>query len=310
MPTQPKITINKRKGQNQCFDEQLGEGLTLRMMQIPGGTFTMGSPEDELERAEWEGPQHPVTVPGFFMGKYPVTQAQWRFVAGLAQVNTALEPDPSNFKGDNHPVEQASWYEAVEFCDRLSQLKGRDYRLPTEAEWEYACRAGTETPFHFGETITTDLANYRGTDDDTLDIKGDYGPGPKGEYREETTPVDYFNLANAFGLVDMHGNVYEWCQDHWHDSYTGAPDDGSAWLSEDENALRVSRGGSWNSTPRNCRSALRQHSRLPRHRYRFSVCVSCPEDSELRQVRPLPFFLLPSTARSASKFFGVSMPFC
>ena len=280
MPTTPKITINKRKGQNQCFDENLGEGLTLRMMQIPGGTFTMGSPENELERTKNEGPQHTVTVPGFFMGKYPVTQAQWRFVAGLEQVNRELEPDPSSFKGDNHPVEQVSWYEAVGFCDRLSQLKGRDYRLPTEAEWEYACRAGTETPFHFGDTITTDLANYQGTDDERVgrNRKGTYGLGPKGEYRQETTPVDYFNLANAFGLVDMHGNVYEWCQDHWHDSYIGAPKDGSAWLTENEGARRINRGGSFYALPECCRSAFRDND-LPDDRFSeigFRIVCSAP----------------------------------
>jgi len=221
----------------------------IEMVYVPGGTFTMGSPANELERSDAEGPQHEVTVQTFFMGQYPVTQAQWRFVAGLEQINRELNPDPSNFKGDNRPVERVSWYEAVEFCDRLSRHTGRDYRLPTEAEWEYACRAGTTSPFAFGETLTTDLANYDGS--------YAYGPGPKGEYRQKTTPVDYFNLANAFGLVDMHGNVYEWCQDHWHDSYAGAPDDGSAWLSEDENAPRVRRGGSWFSFPRNCRSAYR-----------------------------------------------------
>ncbi|NEQ32761.1 MAG: formylglycine-generating enzyme family protein [Leptolyngbya sp. SIO4C5] len=231
-------------------------------MLIPGGTFTMGSPEDELGRYDDEGPQHDVTVQTFLMGRYPVTQAQWRTIATRTdlKVNIDLDPDPSKFKGENRPVEQVSWYDAVEFCQRLSRLTSHTYRLPTEAEWEYACRAGTDTPFHFGETITTDLANYRGVDDESKpeQYPGNYGNGPKGVYREETTPVNHFHpLANAFGLCDLHGNVFEWCLDHWHDNYEGAPTDGSAWLTEDEEARRVLSGGSWDDYPRSCRSACR-----------------------------------------------------
>ena len=241
----------------QFFVEPLNQAVDMEMMQIPAGTFLMGSPEDELDRTPSESPQHEVNIATFFMGKYPVTQAQWKAVAAMPQVNRSLKPDPSGFKGNKRPVERVSWYDAVEFCDRLSVYTKRDYRLPTEAEWEYACRAGTTTPFHFGETITTDLANYRGIDSKEYKWSGSYGRGPKGEYREETTSVDHFDLANAFGLSDMHGNVWEWCEDHWHDSYEGAPIDGSAWLSEDENARRVVRGGSWIDVPWNCRSASR-----------------------------------------------------
>ncbi len=190
------------------------------------------------------------------MGKYPITQAQWRFVASLPQINRELKLDPSYFKLDlsyfksgKRPVETVSWYDAVEFCKRLSQHTHRTYRLPTEAEWEYACRAGTTTPFYFGKTITAELANYRATETD--------GDGSKGEYRRETTPVDHFGIANAFGLCDMHGNVWECCLDHWHDNYEGAPNDGSAWLTDDESARRVLRGGSWYDSPSNCRSASR-----------------------------------------------------
>ncbi|MEM7769099.1 MAG: formylglycine-generating enzyme family protein [Cyanobacteria bacterium P01_A01_bin.37] len=246
---EPRITINKQPGQNQCFDEALDEAGHLRMMQIPEGTFLMGSPEDEPKRREREGPQHEVTVQRFFMGKYPVTQVQWRFVAGLEAVSRELESDPSHFKGDDRPVEQVNWHEAVECCERLAQHTGREYRLPTEAEWEYACRAGTTTPFHFGETISSELANYSGT------IR--YNDGPKGESRKKTTSVFLFEVANAFGLCDMHGNVWEWCQDHWHGSYQDAPDDGSAWLTDDEKARRILRGGSWYNNPENCRSAYR-----------------------------------------------------
>lgn len=253
----PKLTYQQRQGTAQFFNEPLGKHLTLKMMLIPAGTFQMGSPEEELDRDDNEGPRHDVSVTAFCMGKYPVTQAQWQFVAGLPQVEQELSSDPSKFKGDTRPVEEVSWYDAVEFCQRLSVYTKRTYRLPSEAEWEYACRAGTTTPFHFGETITTDVANYDGTDDEDGKWSGSYGRGPKGEYRHETTPVDHFGSANSFGLCDMHGNVWEWCQDHWHESYEEAPDDGSAWLSEDEDAARVIRGGSWRYYPRNCRSATR-----------------------------------------------------
>jgi len=228
----------------------VGSALPLHMLLVPGGPFLMGSPDDEPERADNEGPQQEVTVPSFFMGRYPVTQSQWRVVANLPQSERELTLDPSNFKGDNRPVEQVSWYNAMEFCARLSAHTERPYRLPSEAEWEYACRAGTTTPFYVGKTLTTDVANYNG--DYT------YADGPKGEYRAETTPVDHFGLANAFGLCDMHGNVWEWCQDYWHDSYEGAPTDGSAWIEGGDSERRILRGGSWGFNPGYCRSAYRR----------------------------------------------------
>ena len=231
------------------------KAIGLEMVAIPGGTFIMGSPPEELEHRHNESPQYSVTVQPFFMGKYQVTQAQWRFVAQLPQVNKELKLDPSRFKGDNRPVEQVSWKDAVEFCDRLSQYTGRTYRLPSEAEWEYACRAGTTTPFHFGETITTDLVNYNGN--------YTYGQGSKGVYRKETTEVGRFGVANNFGLYDMHGNVWEWCQDDWHSDYEGAPTDGSAWLSSEESSDRkLLRGGSWHLSPVHCRSAYRSYDAL------------------------------------------------
>ena len=258
MPPTATLRVNKRPGTNQYYEEVLAEGvLPLRMMLIPAGTFVMGSPEDELERTDAEGPQHEVNVPQFFMAEYPVTQAQWRVVAAMPEVKRELKPDPSHFKGDLRPVEQVSWHEAVEFCDRLTMQSDRQYRLPTEAEWEYACRAGTTTPFHFGKTITTDHANYRGTDHEEYGWSGSYGDGPKGEYREATTPVDHFEGANAYGLYDMPGNVYEWCQDYWHDTYEGAPTDGRDWVEGGDSSRRVIRGGSWVGYPRVCRSAYR-----------------------------------------------------
>ena len=242
--------IDRRQGQAQYFSEDLGNGVTLDMVKIPGGTFLMGSPETEEGHSDNESPQHRVTVQPFFMGKYPVTQAQWRVVANLPQVNQKLDPNPSGFKGVNRPVEKVSWYDSVEFCQRLSQYTGLDYRLPSEAEWEYACRAGTTTPFHFGKTITTDLANYDGNDIDSEDAKG--------KYLEETTPVGSFQVANAFGLFDMHGNVWEWCADHWHDSYKNAPSNGQVWLVNDnDNYHRLLRGGSWGNLLRYCRCAVR-----------------------------------------------------
>ncbi|NEP18259.1 MAG: formylglycine-generating enzyme family protein [Leptolyngbya sp. SIO4C1] len=160
-----------------------------------------------------------------------------------------LEPAPSFFEGDHLPVENVSWDDAQEFCRRLSAKTGKNYRLPTEAEWEYACRADTTTPFNFGETIAPDLANY--------DAETAFEDGPTGEHRGKTTLVGSFS-ANAFGLYDMHGNVWEWCEDYWHGSYEGAPDNGSARISSDESENdRVLRGGSWGNDPENCRSADR-----------------------------------------------------
>ncbi|GAB1544051.1 hypothetical protein NUACC21_67270 [Scytonema sp. NUACC21] len=243
--------INRESKQAQYFQEHLGEGITLEMVFIPGNTFMMGSPKGEGDSSQ--RPQHQVTIPPFFMGQYPVTQAQWKVVAKLPKVNRDLEADPSYFKNDNRPVERVSWYDVVEFCDRLSQYTGKSYRLPSEAEWEYAARAETTTPFHFGETITSDLVNYN--------ANYTYGEGVKGTYRGETTPVGSFGVANAFGLYDMHGNVWEWCADHWHRNYEGAPVDGSAWLNKNynDNRGRLLRGGSWDYVPALCRSAYRYY---------------------------------------------------
>ena len=242
----------------------MGNGIELEMVRIPGGTFTMGASKDEKGSRGNERPQHQVTVPSFFIGKYPITQAQWQAVANMQhlRVNRNLKPEPSSFQGDNLPVEKVSWYDAVEFCDRLNRIvegnlpqdTGKQYRLPSEAEWEYACRAGTTTPFHFGETITSELANYRAS--------STYGAGSKGIYRKKTTPVGSFEVANAFGLYDMHGNVREWCLDDWHDNYEGAPTDGSAWVdaensNNNDNRYHCLRGGSWLNNPDNCRSTYR-----------------------------------------------------
>jgi formylglycine-generating enzyme required for sulfatase activity len=217
------VTVNRRgkiiqrePHQAKYFTEDLGDDATLVMVYIPGGKFMMGSPEGEGD--DDEKPQHEVTVPAFFMGKYPITQAQWGAVAALPKVERDLEPKPSHFKGDNFPVESISWDDAVEFCARLSNKTGKNYRLPSEAEWEYSCRAGTKTPFYFGETITSELANYNATQT--------FADESQGDYRRKTTGVGIFP-PNSFGLYDMHGNVWEWCSDTWHENYQKAPKDGT-----------------------------------------------------------------------------------
>ena len=251
MATSPSnLTLHRYKRTNQGYIEDLGNGVTLTLMLIPAGEFMMGALETETGSQGSERPQHLVKILQFLMGRTPITQAQWKAVAELPQVELSLDPAPSNFKfnGKNHPVERVSWYEAIEFCKRLSAHTGRQYGLPSEAEWEYACRAGTTTPFHFGEMITTKVANYNGRA---------YAGGATGGTYVATIPVNYFNVANAFGLCDMHGNVWEWCEDHWHENYEGMPIDGSAWLSKDEQADRIVRGGSWDFDPGYCRSASR-----------------------------------------------------
>lgn len=242
----PQVKTHSRRATAEYRREDLGSGVSLDLVMIPGGTFQMGSPAGQ--GADDERPQHKVSVKPFLMGRYPVTQAQWRGVAALPKIARDLDADPSKFKGNNRPVERVTWDDVTEFCQRLSEHTNRAYRLPSEAEWEYACRAGTTTAFHFGETLTSDLANYN--------ANYTYGSGPKGYSREETTNIGSFP-ANAFGLHDMHGNVSEWCQDHWYDNYVGAPVDGSAWLSSDEDAKRLLRGGAWGTFPDYCRSALR-----------------------------------------------------
>jgi formylglycine-generating enzyme required for sulfatase activity len=217
------------------------------MIAIPGGSFWMGTPDGEGYANEH--PRHQVTIAPFWMSKYLITQAQYRAVMGK---------NPSHFKGDRRPVESVSWHDAIAFCEKLRGVGDRSFRLPSEAEWEYACRSGTETPFYFGDTITTDLANYRGTDweyDGTV-YPGNYGSGSKGEYRQKTTDVGIFP-ANSFELYDLHGNVWEWCADHWHRNYQGAPIDGSVWKTSKDLDSRLLRGGSWDYIPDGCRSALR-----------------------------------------------------
>jgi formylglycine-generating enzyme required for sulfatase activity len=231
-------------GYTELLNDEKEAGLD--MIAIPGGSFKIG---DELQSP---GSQHDVTLQPFYLGRYLITQAQWRVVAGYEVINIELPIDPSEFKGDNLPVENIRWADAQEFCQRISVKTGKNYRLPSEAEWEYACRAGTVTPFYFGETISSELANYDGSKT--------YNNGPKGEYREETTKGGVFP-ANDWGLHDMHGNLWEWCKDDWHEGYDGTPRDGSAWVDLGRsNSRKLVRGGSWGDNPGNCRSASRYDS--------------------------------------------------
>ncbi len=229
---------SRRKSFAHFFSEDLGNSIVLEMVYIPGGTFMMGCPNDEEGVNYQQSHQHQVTVPAFYAGKYPITQAQWQAVMGNK---------PSHCQCEKRPVENVSWDDAVEFCGKLSLQTGKKYRLLSEAEWEYACRAGTTTPFHFGETITPELVNYNGY--------GPYAKAPTGLSREQTTDVGIFP-PNAFGLYDMHGNVWEWCSDTWHEDCNGAPTDGSSWETGTRNA-RVLRGGSWFDSALTCRSAYR-----------------------------------------------------
>jgi formylglycine-generating enzyme required for sulfatase activity len=201
----------------------------IEMVYVPGGSFLMGSPESEANRRSAEGPQRQVTVPSFYIGKYEVTQAQWGAVMG---------GNPSKSKSDDLPVETVSWEDAKEFCRKLSQMAGEEYRLPTEAEWEYACRARTTGAF-------------------AGDLEGMAWYVKNSGAR--THPVGQ-KQPNAFGLYDMHGNVWEWCEDNWHNSYNSAPTDGSAWVDISAiSSARVFRGGGWYFHDVLCRSADRSY---------------------------------------------------
>jgi len=234
--------------------------MGMEFVYVPAGSFMMGSTDAAVQTAykqaqidvgadhaklEWftrEQPQHRVAIrKGFYMGRYEVTQAHWQAVMGN---------NPSNFKGcDQCPVENVSWNDAQEFIRELNALNdGFTYSLPSEAQWEYACRAGTTTEFAFGNSLSSAPANFDGN--------YPYDGAPKGVNREKTTPVGSFR-PNPWGLYDMHGNVWEWCEDVWHENYKGAPSDGSAWLSGGDPNFRVDRGGSWDFHGDALRSAYR-----------------------------------------------------
>jgi formylglycine-generating enzyme required for sulfatase activity/WD40 repeat protein/serine/threonine protein kinase len=230
-------SVGVTAGEARGYAEDLGPGVALEMVRVPGGRFQMGSPEGEGEREEH--PRHAVAVGSFYIGRYEVTQRQWSAV---------MMSNPSAHVGLDLPVELVSWHEAMEFCERVSRQSGRVYRLPTEAEWEYACRSGSDGAYSFGDVVTPRLVNDAGHDPIARAGRS---------YRETTTKVGSLGVANAFGLYDMHGNVFEWCLDPWHESYEQAPDDGRVWLHGDP-TYRVLRGGGWRWVDYYSRSAYRR----------------------------------------------------
>ncbi len=217
----------------QILTETLSGNIKLEMIKIPAGSFLMGSADNDESAYSSEKPQHRVNLQEFYLGKYPVTQEQYQAIMGN---------NPSKFKNNlKNPVENISWNDAQEFCQKLSDKTGKKYRLPSEAEWEYACRAGTQTRYYFGDNAEL-LGEYAwyGQNSDSKNH-------PVGQKRQ-----------NNWGLHDMYGNVWEWCEDGWHDNYKNAPTDGTAWNdNHSQSNSRVLRGGSWVNDPGGCRSAYR-----------------------------------------------------
>lgn len=250
------------------YKEQLADGIAITMIQIPKGQFLMGSPTDEAHRSSDEGPQRKVSLRSFFMAQTPVTQAQWEVVAGWPKVSIGLHPHPSRFKGNNRPVEKVNWLEAIEFCERLRQQFGREYTLPSEEEWEYACRAGTSSPFGYGDTLTSQLANYHChyTYSKQLGVSGSEQDMSKGH--RGTTEVGSFP-SNAWGLQDFHGNVWEWCREPDPPRNPSRAEDGY------EARRRFLRGGSWADAPSWLRSACRKKELKISRRYYFGFRVAC-----------------------------------
>lgn len=281
--------IRERKSKEaRVFAEDLGNGVKLEMVEIPAGTFKMGINDIEAQSVAGEfkkydvrplqispaqeTPQHDVTIPSLYVGKFEITQAQWKAVVSqVPAINRDLPDNPSYFKGDDLPVEGVSWRYAMEFCDRLYRLTGRRYRLPSEAEWEYACRANTATPFSFGKNIQPEIVNYDGN--------YPFGAAPKGLYRGQTIPVGSIGVANAFGLYDMSGNVWEWCLDLWHKDYKGNPPiDNQPWYQDGVEQYRVVRGGSWWWMALGARSTYRidreeTETSDPKHNHGFRVVL-------------------------------------
>jgi uncharacterized protein (TIGR02996 family) len=261
------------QGVRPCVPQQtveLAEGVEMAFSFVPPGEFLMGSPAGEQHRDASEGPQHPVTLTrGFWLGVNPVTQAQWQAVTGRnptrfkgSQVLKGSDP----FQDQDRPAENVSWDHCQEFCLGLAERAGGWFRLPREAEWEHACRSGTTTPFFFGETLSTDLANYNGEEV--------YGRGLKGRRRGWLTPVGLFP-PNAWGLFDLHGNVDEWCLDWYCEGYYGRspgrdPEGPAAGV------YRVLRGGCWYKHPFACRSAHRSRARPDDYQHSGCRVVLCP----------------------------------
>jgi formylglycine-generating enzyme required for sulfatase activity len=237
--------------------------VVVEFVAIPAGAFLMGSEY----RFFAEGPIHQVSfASGFFLGKYPITQAQWQAVMGD---NPSAFPD-----SPEHPVDSVSWDRAMEFCRLLSDRARRRVRLPSEAEWEYACRAGAASEFFFGswgpfadEHAIPGEVRQRLCEYAWFDLNSGDGTHPVGLLR-----------PNPWGLYDMLGNVWEWCLDSWHDGYAGAPDDGSPWTDhESQQPRRCLRGGAWDMDAFRCRSSYRScdHRALSTSRFGLRVAVDC-----------------------------------
>ncbi|MEA5421253.1 SUMF1/EgtB/PvdO family nonheme iron enzyme [Spirulina sp. CCNP1310] len=267
------ITLNeegeiaeRRKGENYGYLETTA-GLNIEMVRIPAGEFIFGLPDNGDVNTYTGGPRYRVTVPEFWMSRTAITQAQWQIVAKMPEVVHDLKPNPAYFSRKNNPVEQVSWEDCIEFCLRLNRASHKPYRLPSEAEWEYACRAGTTTAFYFGLTLSSRWANYHGL----ANYSSNNNKRKHEEYRNKTTPVGSLNAPNAWGLHDMHGNIWEFCLDDYHQE--GIPTDGTAWIDNENHCLnsidwlkgllkknstsKLRRGGSWCNSMTDCRSANR-----------------------------------------------------
>jgi formylglycine-generating enzyme required for sulfatase activity len=260
--------LDRSQSKAEIFQEDLGNNVSLTMLKIPAGEFLMGSLTNNELKYINESPQHQVKLPAFYLSQTLVTQTQWKEVALLPEADCKLDLDPSYFKGGSRPVETINWYEANEFCKRLSTHTNHKYRLPSEAEWEYSCRADTNTPFHFGEILTLELANY-------LDEQKLNTTDGKSYIGRTTSTMNFY--PNTFGLYDMHGNIREWCLDHWHDNYQRAPLDGSAWTSNGSDLFRILRGGSYLSKSEDCRSSSRHKDLANKKNYLTGFRIACSD---------------------------------
>ena len=238
-------------------DQAITNSIGMKLVRIPAGEFLMGSADTDPGRRDDERPQHPVRISNaFYMGVYEVTQGEFEAVMGTNPSSFSkaamLKDSPAELDCSRFPVDGITWHDAVEFCRRLSdspaeKQAGRVYRLPTEAEWEYACRAGTTSVFHFGNTLSSSQANFNGN--------YPFGDAAKGPFLNRTTTVGSYK-PNAFGLYDMHGNLHEWCADRFdRDYYKNSPSTDPQ--GPDKGTSRVIRGGDWYSDGRDCRSAFR-----------------------------------------------------
>ena len=245
------VTLNNkaeeihREFQNFNYLSEVIEDQEIRMMIIPAGEYGMGTSKKGHRS---EQPHHLVKVSAFLMSQFPITRTQWKVVSNYPKVNRSLKKIPCG-GAVKSPVVNVSWHDTVEFCDRLSLKTGCMYRLPTEAEWEYACKGGSNTQFHFGEAISSQYVNYNSS--------SSYRSESPSIYRKKISTINEFKFPNKFGLFDMHGNVWEWCLDHWHDDYQSAPSEASPWINTHTTSLRILRGGSWNCEAYLCRSTSR-----------------------------------------------------